>query len=314
MQMRRLGTTGIEIAPLVLGGNVFGWTADKDTSFAILDAFLDAGFNAIDTADVYSNFVPGNKGGESESVIGEWMKARGNRDKVTLITKGGLPMGEGMRGLSADYLKRACDASLARLQTDHIDVYLAHRADPTVAIEETLEAFDDLIQAGKVRHAGGSNYTAEELQAATAAGGNGRARYEVLQPHYNLANRGLFEGESVALCLRHDIGVIPYFALAGGFLTGKYRSKDDFDGSPRSHTAAPYMNERGLALLGVMEGVAARNGATMAQVALAWLMAQPSVTGPIVSATSLKQLGDIMQAVDLSLSGEDMAALGAASG
>lgn len=306
MEMRRLGTTGIETAPLVLGGNVFGWTADKAASFAILDRFLDAGFNAIDTADVYSNFVPGNKGGESETVIGEWMKDRGLRDRVTIITKGGLPMGEDLKGLSRDYLKRACEASLRRLQTDHIDVYMSHRADPTVPIEETLETYQELIDEGKVRFAGASNYGAEELDEALKAGGHGRARYEVLQPHYNLAQRGQYEGTLEDLCTKSKLGVIPYFALAAGFLTGKYRSKADIEGRARSSTAAPYMNERGFALLDAMELVAARHGATLAQVALAWLMARASVTAPIVSATSIAQLDDILKSIDLKLTPQDM--------
>lgn len=309
MEMRGLGTTGIETAPLVLGGNVFGWTADKAASFAILDRFLDAGFNAIDTADVYSIFVPGNHGGESETVIGEWMKDRGVRSRMTIITKGGLPMGEGMKGLSRDYLKRACEASLRRLQTDHIDVYMAHRADAEVPIEETLEAFQELTDEGKVRFPGASNYSADELGEALKAAGHGRARYEVLQPHYNLAERGIYEGPLEALCTKHKLGVITYYALAAGFLTGKYRSKDDIAGKPRAMGAGPYMNESGFALLAAMDGVAARHGATLAQVALAWVMARPSVTAPIASATSLAQLADILKSVDLKLTPQDMAEL-----
>ncbi len=309
MELRKLGTTGIETAPLVLGGNVFGWTADKTASYAILDRFLDAGFNAIDTADVYSIFVPGHSGGESETVMGEWMKDRGNRDKVTIITKGGLQMGEGLKGLSRDYLKRACEASLRRLQTDHIDVYMSHRADPAVPIEETLDAFQELIDEGKVRFAGASNYTAEELDEALKAGGHGRARYEVFQPHYNLAERSLYEGATEALCAKHKLGVITYFSLAAGFLTGKYRSKADIEGKARAMSAGPYMNERGFALLDAMEGVAARHGATLAQVALAWLMARPSVSAPIASATSLAQLDDILKSADLELTPQDLAEL-----
>jgi aryl-alcohol dehydrogenase-like predicted oxidoreductase len=309
MEMRTLGTTGIETAPLVLGGNVFGWTADKAASFAILDAFLDAGFNAIDTADVYSIFVPGNHGGESETVIGEWMQARGNRDKVTIITKGGLPMGENLKGLSRDYLKRACEASLRRLQTDHIDIYMSHRADPTVPIEETLEAFQELIDEGKVRFAGASNYTAAELDEALKASGIGRARYEVLQPHYNLAERSIYEGETEDLCTKQKLGVITYFSLAAGFLTGKYRSKADIEGSARAHSAGPSLNDRGFALLEALDGVAARRGATLAQVALAWLMARPSVTAPIASATSIAQLEDILKSAALKLTAQDMAEL-----
>ena len=309
MQFRKLGSTGIEVAPLVLGGNVFGWTADRDTSFALLDAFLDAGFNAIDTADVYSIFVPGHKGGESETMIGEWMKDRGVRDRVVLITKGGLPMGEGMKGLGRDYLLRACEASLKRLQTDHVEVYMSHRADASVPIEATLEAYQELIDAGKVRHAGASNYTAEELDEAITAGGHGLARYAVFQPHYNLAERGLYEGATEDLCAQHGLGVITYFSLGAGFLTGKYRSKADIAGRARAGSAAPYMNERGFALLDAMEAVADRHGATMAQVALAWLMARPSIAAPIASATSTDQLADILKAADLQLTAEDMAAL-----
>ena len=309
MQIRTLGTTGIDIAPLVLGGNVFGWTADKATSFAILDAFLDAGFNTIDTADVYSIFVPGHTGGESETVIGEWMKDRGVRDRVVIVTKGGLPMGEGLKGLGRDYLLRACEASLKRLQSDHIDVYMSHRADASVPVEATLDAYQELIDAGKVRHAGASNYTAEELDEAIKAGGHGRARYEVLQPHYNLAERDIYEGASEAVCVRHGLGVITYFSLAAGFLTGKYRSKADIEGRARAISVAPYMNPRGFALLDAMEVVAARHDATLAQVALAWLMARPSVTAPIASATSLVQLGDILKSAALRLTADDMAAL-----
>ncbi len=309
MEMRKLGTTGIETAPLVLGGNVFGWTADKAASFTILDAFLDAGFNAIDTADVYSIFVPGHKGGESETVIGEWLKDRGVRDRVTLITKGGLPMGENLKGLSRGYLARACEASLRRLQTDHIDIYMSHRADPTVPIEETLEAYQELIDAGKVRFAGASNYTAEQLDEALKASGFGRARYEVLQPHYNLAERSIYEGATEDLCAKQKLGVITYFSLAAGFLTGKYRSKADIEGKARAMSAGGYMNPRGFALLDAMAGVAKRHGATLAQVALAWLMARPSVTAPIASATSLAQLEDILKSAALKLTAQDMAEL-----
>ncbi|MBW8753694.1 MAG: aldo/keto reductase [Sphingomonadales bacterium] len=309
MEMRKLGSTGIDIAPLVLGGNVFGWTADQATSFAILDAALDAGINAIDTADVYNRFAPGGQGGESETVIGAWMKDRGVRDRVVIITKGGLPMGDNMQGLGRDYLTRACEASLRRLQTDRIDVYMSHRADPTTPIAETLETFQALIDAGKVGHAAASNYTAGELAEALAAAGNGRARYAVLEPHYNLVKRDEYEGAVEALCQRENIGVIPFFALAAGFLTGKYRSKADLAGKAREMTAAGFMTERNLALLGVLDRIAARHDATPAQVSLAWLMARPSVTAPIVSATSLAQLGDIVKSVELKLTAEDLAEL-----
>lgn len=310
MEMRKLGSTGIEIAPLVLGGNVFGWTADQETSFAILDAALEAGINAIDTADVYNRYFPGGQGGESETVIGNWMKDRGVRDRVVIITKGGLPMGDhNMEGLGRDYLPRACEASLRRLQTDRIDVYMSHRADPATPIAETLETFQALIDAGKVGHASASNYTAAELAEALAASGNGRARYAVIEPHYNLVTRGEYEGALEDLCLRENIGVVPYFALAAGFLTGKYRSKEDLAGKAREMTAAGFLTDRNFALLDVIDRIAARHGATMAQVSLAWLMARPSVTAPIVSATSLAQLKDILKSLDLKLSADDLGEL-----
>ncbi len=314
MQMRKLGPTGLEIAPLVFGGNVFGWTADKETSFALLDAFLEAGFNAIDTADVYARFVPGLEGGESETIIGEWMKSRGNRHRVVLITKGGLEMGKGMAGLGRDYLPRACEASLRRLQTDHIDVYMAHRADPRAPIEETLETFQALIDAGKVRHAGCSNYTAEELGAALAAAGDGRARYEVLQPQYNLIERNEFEGALEDLSRARGLGVITYFSLASGFLTGKYRKREELGTSARARMASKYLNPQGLALLAALDEVARRHDATPAQVSLAWLMSRPSVTAPIASATRLAQLRDILKSAQLRLTPEDLRGLNVAHG
>jgi aryl-alcohol dehydrogenase-like predicted oxidoreductase len=313
MRMRKLGSTGLQIAPLVFGGNVFGWTADRETSFALRDEFLAAGFNAIDTADVYSRFAPGNQGGESETLIGEWMRSRGNRERVVLITKAGMSMGEGMEGLGRDYLPRACEASLKRLQTDYIDLYLAHRADPKVPIEETLEAFQSLIVAGKVRHAGCSNYSAAQLRAALEAGGGSRARYAVLQPEYNLLERAGFEGELARLCGESQIGVITYFSLAAGFLTGKYRRAEDLQGSARARIASKYLTPRGLALLAVLDELARRHGATPAQISLAWLMRQPHVTAPIASATSLAQLRDIVGSVRLALSEEDLGRLDRAS-
>jgi aryl-alcohol dehydrogenase-like predicted oxidoreductase len=306
MQMRKLGTTNLDIAPLVLGGNVFGWTADKETSFSLLDAFLEAGFNAIDTADVYSRFAPGNKGGESETILGEWMKSRGNRDRVVLITKGGLAMGEGMEGLGRNYLRQACEASLKRLQTDYIDLYLSHRADPNVPIEETLEVFQELIDGGKVRHAGCSNYTAEQLSAALASRGAGRASYQVLQPEYNLLERKSFEGALEGICQTQGVGVIAYFSLAAGFLTGKYRRPEDLAGSARGRMISKYLTPRGLALLAAVDKVARRHGVTPAQVSLAWLMSRRSVTAPIASATSLAQLRDITKSAQLELTTEDL--------
>jgi len=309
MQLRTLGPTELRIAPLVLGGNVFGWTADKATSFAILYAFLAAGFNAIDTADVYNRFAPGLNGGESETIIGEWMKDRGVRNRVVLITKGGLEMGPGMVGLGRDYLLRACDASLERLQTDYIDVYMSHRADPSVPIEETLETFRLLIEVGKIRHAGCSNYTAEETSAALAAPTAGRAQYQVAEPHYNLIERGQYQGKLEDVCVAHGLGVIVYYGLAGGFLTGKYRSKDNLAGNARMRTLSRYVNPAGLKLLDSLDIVAARHSATPAQVALAWLMARPSVTAPICSATSTRQLADVLKSVELELMPEDFAVL-----
>jgi aryl-alcohol dehydrogenase-like predicted oxidoreductase len=313
MEMRKLGQTNLRITPLVLGGNVIGWNTDRDTSFAILDAFLDAGFNSVDTADVYNRYQPGLKGGESETLIGEWMKQRGNRDQVIVVTKGGLPMGEGMEGLGRDYLPRACEASLERLQTDYIDVYMSHRADANVPIEETLGAFQGLIDGGKIRHAGASNYSADELAAALAASGSGCARYEVVQPLYNLAQRQAYEGALEAICTQHGLGVIAYYALAAGFLTGKYRGEADLEGSSRGGVVSKFLNPAGLALLDALDGVAARHSATPAQVSLAWLMARPSVTAPIASVTNLKQLDDILASARLELTAEDLAVLDAAS-
>lgn len=314
MQLRRLGKTELKIAPLVLGGNVFGWTADRETSFALLDAFLAAGFNAIDTADVYNRYAPGLQGGESETIIGEWMKDRGVRERIVLITKGGLPMGEGLEGLGRGYLAQACEASLRRLQTDYIDVYMAHRADPDTPIEETLETFGGLIAAGKVRYAGCSNYTTEELAAALRAAEGGGARYEVVEPRYNLVERAEYEGDLEALCANEGLGVVTYYALAAGFLTGKYRGADDFEGRARSRVVQGHLTPRGLAVLDAVETVAERHGATPAQVALAWLMARPSVTAPIASASRPAQLADILPSADLALGPDDFALLEAASG
>jgi aryl-alcohol dehydrogenase-like predicted oxidoreductase len=254
-------------------------------------------------------------GGESETVIGEWMKDRGARDRVVVITKGGLPMGpnmaggDGMDGLGSDYLPRACEASLKRLQTDYIDLYMSHQADGSTPIGETLEAYQKLIDAGKVRHASCSNYSAEQLGEAVAAAGNGRAGYAVLEPHYNLAARDQYEGALEDLCASEAIGVIPYFALAAGFLTGKYRSREDLAGKPRESTAAGFFTERNMKLLESLDAVASRHDATPTQVALAWLMARPSVTAPIASATNLRQLADILKSVDLRLTAEDHAQL-----
>jgi aryl-alcohol dehydrogenase-like predicted oxidoreductase len=306
MHKRKLGTSGLEIAPLVLGGNVFGWTADRDASFAVLDAFVDAGFDAIDTADVYSRWAPGHQGGESETVIGEWIMARGNRGKVTLITKVGSEMPAG-KGLKAAYIQQACEASLKRLQTDHIDLYFSHFPDPETPIEETLEAHERLIVQGKVRAVGASNYDAKGLLKALEVGeGEAHARYSVLQPHYNLLVRDQYEGALEDLCVSENLGVIPYFALASGFLTGKYRSEADFKKSIRSGRMKELMQGRPQALLTAMDVVAARHNATLAQVALAWLMSRASVTAPIASATSVAQLLELTPAASLKLTDEDI--------
>lgn len=306
MHKRKLGNSGLEIAPLVLGGNVFGWTADKDASFAVLDAFVGAGFNAIDTADVYSRWAPGHQGGESETVIGEWMKARGNRDKVVLITKVGSEMPAG-KGLKAAYIQSACEASLKRLQTDHIDLYFSHFPDKDTPIAETLETYERLIEQGKVRAIGGSNYDADGLTEAMEAGdGKIHGRYSVLQPHYNLLVRDQYEGALEDICVSENLGVIPYFALASGFLTGKYRTEADLKKSARGGRMKDLLQGRGPALLAAMDVVAARHNATLAQVALAWLMARPSIAAPIASATSVAQLNELMSAVNIRLTADDI--------
>jgi aryl-alcohol dehydrogenase-like predicted oxidoreductase len=312
MQKRKLGNSGLTIAPLVLGGNVFGWTADKDASFAVLDAFVGAGFDAVDTADVYSRWAPGHQGGESETVLGEWMKARGNRSKVTLITKVGSEMPAG-KGLTSAYIQSACEASLKRLQTDHIDLYFSHFPDKDTPIEETLAAHQRLIQQGKVRAVGGSNYDAPGLTAALAAGdGKVRARYSVLQPHYNLLVRDQYEGALENVCASENLGVIPYFALASGFLTGKYRTEADLKKSARGGRMKELLQGRGQVVLAAMDTVAAAHKATLAQVALAWLMARPSVTAPIASATTAAQMKELTPAAELKLTTEDMKTLDAA--
>jgi aryl-alcohol dehydrogenase-like predicted oxidoreductase len=304
MQRRKLGRSGLEIAPLVLGGNVFGWTADKQASFAVLDAFVDAGFNAIDTADVYSNWVPGHVGGESETVIGEWMQARGNRDRIVLITKVGFD-----KGLSAAQIASAAEASLKRLRTDRIDLYFSHKPDPNTPIAETLEAHQRLVDQGKVRAVGASNYDVTQLKQALDAAGASRARYTVLQPHYNLIDRQKYEGPLEDLCVQEGLGVIPYFALASGFLTGKYRNEFDLKKSARGGRMKDLLSGQPQALLQRMDAIAAKHGATVAQVALAWLMARPSVTAPIASATSVAQLNELAPAADLDLDETDIAQL-----
>jgi len=311
---RPLGNSGIDLPPLMFGGNVFGWTADKATSFALLDALLDAGFNAIDTADVYSRWAPGHSGGESETVIGEWLAARGGRERVIIATKVGMDMGDGNVGLSRAWITRAVDDSLRRLQTDYIDLYQAHRDDENTPLEETLEAFASLIQAGKVRAIGASNYSAPRLREALDVSAKlGVPRYESLQPHYNLVERAIFEEALEPLCRAEGIGVINYFALAAGFLTGKYRSEADLVKSPRGAGVAKYLDERGKRILAALDAAAAATGATPGQIAIAWLIARPSVTAPIASATSIEQLHDLIGAARLTLDAETITALDHAS-
>ena len=310
MQKRPLGPSGLDIAPLVFGGNVFGWTADEATSFALLDAFVDAGFNAIDTADAYSRWVPGHEGGESETIIGRWLKARGRRDEVAILTKVGSDMGQGHNDLSPGWIERAVEASLRRLQTDRIDLYQAHWPDPRTPQEETLRAFDRLVQAGKVRAIGVSNHDADQVrQALDISAREGLAAYAAIQPHYNLYSRATFEGPLQDLAVEKGLGVITYFSLESGFLTGKYRTGADVAGTSREGMLKDKFDERGVRVLAVLDAVARRNEAAPAQVALAWLLAQPGVTAPIVSATSTTQLAEVLKAADLALSDQDLAEL-----
>jgi aryl-alcohol dehydrogenase-like predicted oxidoreductase len=311
MEKRRLGRSDLHVAPLCLGGNVFGWTADEATSQKLLDAFIAAGFNFIDTADVYSKWATGRHGGESEIVIGDWLRRRGKRDDVVIATKVGSEMAPDRKGLSKPYILRAVEDSLRRLGTDYIDLYQSHRDDPDTPVEETLEAYGALIKAGKVRAIGASNFTAERLAASLEASEKlGLPRYESLQPEYNLMVRA-FEQELAPLCARHGIGVIPYYGLASGFLTGKYRSKADLKQSPRGEDVEAYLNERGFRVLAALDEIAARRTATPAQVALAWLMTR--VTAPIASATNLKQLEDLVASARLNLTAADITTLEAAS-
>jgi aryl-alcohol dehydrogenase-like predicted oxidoreductase len=313
LQKRRLGQTALEIAPLVLGGNVFGWTADERTSFDLLDRFADAGFNAIDTADAYSRWAPGNKGGESETIIGKWMKSRGNRDRVVVITKVGSDMGQGRKDLSAAYIEKAVEASLKRLQVETIDLYLSHWPDPATPYEETLGAYASLLKAGKVRHVGASNLDAGQLRAALdVATLRDLPRYEVLQPEYNLYDRASYDGPLRDLCMAEGLGVITYYSLAMGFLSGKYRSEADLEGSRRGGVKK-YLDGRGLRILAALDAVAARHKAKPAEVALAWIIARPGVTAPIASATSPEQMESLVRSASLKLTAADVGELDAAS-
>ena len=312
MMLRPLGKSGLGVAPLALGANVFGWTADERTSFALLDAFVSAGGNLVDTADVYSRWVPGHAGGESETIIGRWLASRGVRSRVLIATKGGMDMGPGEQGLTRTYLLRAIERSLTRLQTDHIDLYQAHRDDPATPQDETLEAFALLVRQGKVRAIGASNFTAPRLASALrASAAHGLPRYESLQPEYNLYERAGFEQGLAALCTKEGLGVLPYYGLASGFLTGKYRSAADLGQSPRGERVRGMLNPRGLRILAALDEVAADLAATPAQIALAWLMTR--VTAPIASATSVVQLAELLKAAQLELNAEAVRRLDAAS-
>jgi len=314
MNRRKLGNTGFDVAPLAFGGNVFGWTVDEATSFRLLDAFVDAGFNLIDTADSYSRWVTGHQGGESETIIGRWIAARGRHDDVVIATKVGSDMGLGRKSLRKDYVLQAAEASLRRLQVDAIDLYQSHWDDETTPLDETLEAYATLIAQGKVRAIGASNLSADRLQQALdVSARNGLPRYLTLQPPYNLYDRATFEGPLASLCIREGIGVISYFALAAGFLTGKYRSEADFAKSARGGGMSKYLNPRGLRILAALDRVAADKHATPAAVALAWLIDRPGLTAPIASATTVEQLGELIAATRLRLDADAVRALDQAS-
>ncbi len=302
MKKRELGNSGFKIAPLALGGNVFGWTADEKTSFRLLDAFAAGGGDLVDTADMYSTWVPGHKGGESETVLGKWLKRGGNREKVLVATKVGMEMGPGRKGLSKSYILRAAEDSLKRLQTDRIDLYQAHADDPETPLEETLEAFAQLIREGKVRAIGASNYNAERLSEALQVGGRlGLPSYRCLQPLYNLYDRAEYESALEPLCREKGLGVIPYFPLASGFLTGKYRSEKELAGRARGEIVKKYIDDRGFRIVDALVRVAMQYHTVPATVALAWLIARPGITAPIASATTPDQLSELLKALELEL-------------
>lgn len=313
MEKRKLGSSSLEVSPLCFGGNVFGWTADEPTSFKLLDAFVGAGFNFIDTADSYSTWVTGHQGGESEAIIGNWLTSRGNRDKVIIATKVGSEVA-GKKGLSRKYIHSEVEESLRRLQTDYIDLYQSHRDDPGTAVEETLEAYSELVKQGKVRAIGASNFTAERLEMSLVASEkHGYPRYESLQPNYNLYDRADYENTLEPVCVKEKLGVIPYFSLASGFLSGKYRTPADLEKSARGKFVQKYMNERGMRILDALNRVAKEHGSTPARVALAWLMARPSITSPIVSATSMEQLNELIESTKLKLNARAIEVLNQAS-
>jgi aryl-alcohol dehydrogenase-like predicted oxidoreductase len=315
MQKRKLGNSGLEVAPLCFGGNVFGWTVDENTAFDLLDAFVGGGFNFVDTADIYSRWIPGNKGGESETILGKWFKQSGRRKDVILATKVGFEMAPDKKGLSRKHIMASVDESLKRLQTDYIDLYQSHTDDETVPQEETLSAYQQLIKDGKVRAIGASNFTPRRLvQSIATARKHGLPSYQSLQPEYNLYDRQGYEAELEAICRENNIGVMNYYALARGFLSGKYRMPSDAGKSPRGEKAvATYLNPRGYAILKVLDELAAKLRSTPAQISLAWLIARPGITAPIASASKLEQLLDMMKAANLNLDEEAIKKLDQAS-
>lgn len=314
MQKRILGKTGLEVSPLTLGGNVFGWTIDEQQSFKILNAWIAAGFNFIDTADSYSNWVPGNKGGESETIIGNWLKKQGNRSEIIIATKLGSEMGPSKKGLSKKYIIEAAEASLLRLQTDYIDLYQSHWPDPSTPHEESLEAYSRLLKEGKVRAIGASNFSAQQLTDSLEASTRYHLpSYQTLQPLYNLYDRAVFENELEKICIDNNIGVINYYALASGFLTGKYRSESGLSKSARGGGVKKYLNDRGLQILKALDEVAARYDSTPASVSIAWLLTRPVVSSPIASATSIEQLNGLFEAVKLQLDKDAVELLNKAS-
>lgn len=314
MQKRTLGTSQLSVGPLALGGNVFGWTADESMSFKLLDGFVDSGLNLIDTADSYSTWVPGHKGGESEAILGKWFKQSGKRDKVVLATKVASAMGEGKKGLSRKYILEEVEESLRRLQTDYIDLYQSHRDDPNTPVEETLRAYADLVKQGKVRYIGCSNFSADRIEESLKASRtHGYPEYVCLQPNYNLYDREDYEKNLEPTVTKHHLGVIPYFSLAAGFLTGKYKTKSEAEKAARGGMVTKFFTDRGTRILAALEKVAKDSNATQAQVALAWLMARPSITAPIASATKLDQLHDIIASTKLNLSHDAIEELNRAS-
>lgn len=314
MQKRRLANTTLDVSVIMLGGNVFGWTVDERASFRLLDTAFDAGLNFIDTADVYSRWIPGHVGGESETIIGKWFARGGKRNAVVIATKLGMDMGEGKQGLSAKYIAEAVEASLRRLQTDYIDLYQAHKDDDKTPLEETLGAFDKLVKQGKVRYIGASNYIGERLrQAIEVSKKNNLAAYVTLQPLYNLIERENYESDLAPVVAEYNLGVIPYFSLASGFLTGKYRSASDLGGKARGRMVEKFLNARGFAVLAALDAVAKEHKTTPAAAAIAWLNAQPGMLAPIASATNEQQLADLVAAADLKLDRESLAKLSAAS-